>query len=139
MALGAGLLEGARVSKLVGIRPDDFAYQSHSGLVFHPQDENNTGNIPFYEVTAAGDSITVDLAAAVREFDSPALQLNFVFGSTSFTVQNAAGQTVVDELSGFDTDNFHASLAATDKELTVTSFDDTTAGLYAFQLVYDQE
>lgn len=127
---------------LVGIRPGDDAYNSHTGLTFHPQDESGGGNISFYEVNATTDQLEFDLATYVGRFSNPTLILNSVFGPTDFTLYDRDGPTqVIDEQSGYDSDVWIVDLSGTSGNLRLTDFDTnagvtgTQAGWYAYVTV----
>jgi hypothetical protein len=124
MGLGAGLITGLDTDEVVSIRPGDGAYVEHTGAVYHPQDENDTGNVAFYEIQNQGDTIDFDLRRYTRPFDDPKLMLHTAFGPTDYTVEDrVTGNIVVDEQSGFDTDVWILDITSTSSELRITDFD----------------
>ena len=124
MGIGAGLIIGQTVDELVSIRPGDRAYVDHAGAVYHPQDENGNGNVAFYEIQAAGDTIDLNLSRYTEPLDSPKLVLHTALGPTDYAVEDrATGRTVIDEQSGFDTDVWVFDITSTSDELRITDFD----------------
>jgi hypothetical protein len=134
MSIGPGLIEGTRTGGvLYGFRPGDDYYVDSTGLVYHPQDENGTGNIPFYEVTAQGDSVEFRVPQVVRDYSNTALSFNTVFGPTDYTLEDASsGNNIVEELSGYGSNVWNVEVARPGATLRITDFGDTTAALYPF-------
>jgi len=138
--LGAGLIEGRLVDELVGIRPGDLAYESHSGAVFHPQDENQTDeNVAFYEIQATGDQIDLAFGNYITDMVEPHAIFYTPWGATDFDViERTTGENVISELSGFDTDFWSVDLSASDGAVRITNFDtaDGVDGTQAAWLPY---
>jgi hypothetical protein len=147
MSIGPGLIGGEETDELVGIRPGDDGYVTHSGAVFHPQDENNTDtNITFYEIQNTGDQIDFTVQEYVERMRSPLLVLYSVFGETDFEVEaRTPGETVIAEASGFSTNTWVADISATDGQLRLTQFDTggsadgTQAAWYPYVGVFDRQ
>lgn len=134
---GPGLLGGRVVDHLVGIRPDDIAYVTHAGAVFHAQGADN-GNMAFYEIGAAGDTIDFDLGEVAGDMDEPRIVITTAWGSTDFDlIDRDDSETVIDESSGFDTDVWLPSIQVTSPNLRLTDFQDTQAAFLPYIGVYD--
>lgn len=105
MSIGAGLIEGTRVSNLYDITPDADLYEGHTGMVYDGQDGSGGGSIGFYETRGEGDTLDFRVPDAARDWDETAMVFNTVFGTIDFDVQTVgAGETLVSEQSGFDSD-----------------------------------
>jgi len=143
MGIGAGLIEGTAVDASVGTRPDDEAYDGHSGATYHPQDEGGTGNVGFYEINNTSDEINFALGPALRGISDPVLVFYTAFGTTDFDIINRnTNATLVSEQSGFDTDVWLVDAPPTTDQLRITQFDTgtvngTQAGWYPFVGVFD--
>jgi len=111
---------------LIGIRPQDEAYYGSDGVVYHPQDENNTGNIPFYEITDTADSIEFDLTGHLGGLDTPIAVLHTAFGTTDFDLRDReTDDAIISEQSGFDQDTWIVDLSGTSGRYELTQFDTT--------------
>jgi len=140
MGIGVGLVSGFTVDRLYDISPDGSLYDDHTGMVYHPQDEGGNGNIAFYEVQNAGDTLEFTLPSEMARFDAGAIVLNTVFGSTDYDVLvPASGETVLSEQSGFDSDVWPISINLADTTLRLTNFDDTQAGFSPYVSVVQIE
>lgn len=143
--IGQGLVAGRPVTRNLAIRPGDKAYVDHTGAVYHPQDENNTdGNIAFYEITAEGDEIDLDLRRYISDATRPHVAFYPLWGATDFDIiERATDETLVSEQSGFDTNVYVVDISGSDGQLRLTNFDTgdgvdgTEAGWYAYLDVYD--
>ena len=113
---------------LVGIRPDDPAYEDHQGPTFVPQDDNGNENVPYYDMTSVGDSISFDLSRYMSGLDAPVATFHANWGETEFLLrdQNNA-ETFINELSGFDTDMFLVELEGVSGRITLEITDDDGA------------
>ena len=125
---------------LIGIRPGDPAYDDNTGAVFHPQDENGTGSVAFYEIQNTTDEILFDIRDEIAGLDHPVLVLNTVFGPTDFTLEDRnSGAAIVDEQSGFDSDVWVVDLSGASKDLRLTEFTDTQAAFYPYVRLTDRQ
>lgn len=147
MSIGTGLNTGTDTDVLSGLRPGDRDYVDHTGMTFHPQNENNTdGNIPFYEINNQSDQLDFTMEKFIVRFDRPIMVLHPIFGETDFQlVERSTGGTVVDEVSGFGSNVWVFDISATDGKLRLTDFDPsgavdgTQAGWLAYARVFDAQ
>lgn len=122
-------------SPLVGIRPTDDAYDTHTGATFNSQ--SATG-VALYDIEAQNDTIDFDLTGIIDDFDNPVIAITTAFGTTDFdVVDQTDDSTVVSDVSGFDTDVWLVDVSATSLQLRITNFDDTQAGFYPYLRVFE--
>ena len=113
---------------LVGIRPGDPAYEDHQGPNFVPQDDNGNENVPYYDMTAVGDSISFDLSTYMDGLDNPVGTFHANWGETEFLLRDQNNvETFINELSGFDTDMFLVELDGVSGRITLEITDDGAA------------
>lgn len=113
---------------LVGIRPGDAAHIDHEGLVYTSQNENDAGNMAFYEVQNTGDYLIFDIREYVGGFERPIITLHTHWGDVDFTLYDQVdGDVILDEVSGYSPDKWMVDVTATSGRLSVTEFD-TDAG-----------
>lgn len=124
---------------LIGIRPTDDAYDANNGAVFHPQDENDGGNVAYYEIQNTTDEIQFDVREDTAGLSNPILILNSIFGPTDFSlVDRNTGEPIVAEQSGFDSDVWTIDISEASGRFSITNFntgngvDGTQAGWYAY-------
>lgn len=118
---GAGLIGGRPTYRLVGIRPDDTAYDDHQGMVYHEQDEDE---VAFYEIEDTDDILDVDFSRFVSDMLEPTVVFNTAWGPTDFTIiERETDEELIEELSGFDADTWIIDLTAVDPALRITDFD----------------
>jgi len=109
---------------LIGLRPGDEAYDDHTGMVYHSQNENGNGNVAFYEVQNTGDELLFDLRGMVDGLDEPVLQLNTIFGATDYNLEDrGTGNVIIAEQSGFDSDVWRIDISDTSLRFRLTQFD----------------
>jgi len=109
---------------LIPIRPGDDAYVSHSGAVFHEQNEAGNGNVAYYEIQNTTDEIVFTLADNMNGISNPLLALYTQWGATDFALyDDINGGAIVDEQSGYDTDIWHVEVGDTSGKLRLTDFD----------------
>lgn len=122
-------------ARMVGIKPTDDAYGTHTGATFNGQD--GTG-VAIYEINASGDVIEFDLSEAAAYIDNPVIQISTIFGSTDFDVEDTSdNSTVVSDVSGFDSDVWIVDVSGTSLSLRLTNFDDTQAAVQPYIRVFD--
>jgi hypothetical protein len=139
MTVGAGLLEGTDVVDLISINPDSLAYVDHSGVTYHPQDENGNGNIEYYEINNQGNYIDFDVGRYTRDYNRPAIVFRTIYGAVDFDVYDRGqDRTIVSENSDFHSDVWIVDISDASSELRLTDFDDTQAGFYAHISVLDK-
>lgn len=125
---------------LIGIRPGDDAYVTHSGTDFRAQDDTATAaeNMAFYEINAAGDRIDFDLAPYILGLGTPLAVITTAWGTTEYDlIDRDNGQVVLGESSGFDTDVWMVDLSGTEGQLRLTNFADTQAAFLPYLKVWD--
>jgi hypothetical protein len=90
---------------LVGIRPDDVAYEDHTGPNFVSQDDSNNGNVAYYEMTSVGDTIRFDLSRYMSGLENPVATFHTNWGPTEFLLRDQNDvETFINEKSGYHTD-----------------------------------
>jgi hypothetical protein len=131
---------------LVAYRPGDAQYVDDDGVVFHPQNENSNGNVAYYEITATGDYIDLDLRDNLAGLDRPVLFLYTQWGATDYDFEDrGANEVLVSEQSGFDTDVWAIDLINTSGRYRLTNFatsngvDGTQAAWLPFGALQDLE
>jgi len=139
MSAGPGLLTGLDVVDLVSISPDSLAYDDHSGPTFHPQNENSNGNIAFYEVTSAGDTIEFNLSRYTGSYDRPAFTVNTIFGTTEYDIYDREQERIaISEKSGYHSNLWVIDMDNTSSKFRLENFSDTQAGFYAYIEIYNE-
>jgi hypothetical protein len=109
---------------LIGYRPEDEAYVSHTGAVFHPQDENNNETAAYYEIQGTTDSIVFDVNDHIGGLNDPVMTLYTNWGETDFDLRDEINDNVIiAEQSGFDTDIWLVEVASTSGRFELTQFD----------------
>jgi hypothetical protein len=140
---GAGLIQGREIDTFVGFRADadDSAYVNHTGATYHPQSDSTsspTNNVAYYEIQNAGDQIDINLGEVTGPMDEPRVVFYSAWGPTEFDIiDRSDSETVMGDLSGFDSDVWQVSVQITSPELRFTNFANTQAGWYAYCGVFD--
>lgn len=125
---------------LVDIRPSSDFYvdagndtPGETGPIFRRQNENQTGNVAFYEIQHVDDFIKIDVEQFDSSLEDAALIWNSIWGPTEFDlVDRTLNKTLISEVSGFDSDVWIFDISDGSGQYTLTNFDNTQAGWYAY-------
>jgi hypothetical protein len=118
---------------LIDISPESDNLIKADGPVYHGQNEDSQGNVAFFEIQDRHDELIFTVEDNISGLDNPVLIWNTAWGPTDFDLIDLnTGQTVVSELSGFDSDVWIIDLTGTSGEYKLTNFEDTQAGWYAY-------
>lgn len=108
---------------LVPIRPGDEAYINHVGPTFVSQDQNDNGNIAYFEITSEGDEILFSLRDRIAGLENPVITLHTQWGPTDFDlVDDIDGETIISEQSGFDNDTWLIQVSGRSGRFSLTNF-----------------
>lgn len=145
MSIGTGVSSGQDTDRLIAVRPGDLGYVDHTGAVYHPQNESGNKNVPYYEITSAGDEIDIDLRSYIFQLSDPHVVFYTTWGPTAFDIiERSTGDTLAGEESGFDNTGWTFDISPTDGKLRITNFDTnspivaTEAAWYPFVQVFEQ-
>lgn len=124
----------------IDITPSSSHYVANTGCVFHPQDEGGNGNVAFYEIQGASDTIDIDIEEEVNEASDPLLIINTAWGPTDFDLLDRGDNNdeIISEVSGFDTDHWFVALDSATGKLRLTQFDDTQAAVLPYVILADR-
>lgn len=140
MSIGQTVIEGQLIKQLVRIAPNDIPYVASSGVTYHPQDEGDSGDVAYYEINNQGDTIDFDLDAYTEGFDSLAIKIQTVWGSTDFDLlQRDSDSTIISDDSGYHSDVWFAFIGGLKPHLRLTNFDDTQAAIYPYVWVFNMQ
>jgi len=108
-------------------------FVASSGVNFQQQDQGQRGDIAYYEIVNTSDQIDFDVSDLMYSSGDTIVEINTIWGSTEFDLIDRQDQDVViSELSGFDSDVWHADITLSSGELRLTNFADTQAAFQPF-------
>lgn len=121
---------------LIGIRPTDESYVSHSGATFSEQDQNGNQEVAYYEINNTTDEIVFDISDKVAGLDNPVMLLHTSWGSTDYNLEDEQdNEVIIAEQSGFDTDVWIVGISGRSGRFRITEFD-TSQGVTGTQAAW---